>query len=70
MLFFKCVQKLQFCISYLFLGIRCEVDVIIRTSTLKGFGDLSLFIEQWFEFIYEIILTRFMIYFLEDFLDS
>ena len=41
------------------LGIKYGDDVILRTHYFRRFCDLNLFIEQRFEFIYEIIFIRF-----------
>ena len=49
------------------LGIKYEVDVILRTVTLfRKSCDLSLFIEQRFEFIYNLYKIFLVIYFLEE----
>ena len=43
------------------LGIKYGDGIILRTCYHRRFCDLSLFIEQRFEFIYEIIFIRFFL---------
>ena len=41
------------------LGIKYEADFILRTHYFSRFCDFSLFIEQRFKYLYEIIFIRF-----------
>ena len=63
MLFFKCVQRLSFCFTCLTLS-RYQVwsKRYIKNHVFNRFSDLSLFIEQRFEFIYETNLIIFYVY--------